>query len=61
LRLGERQEVRGVLERGRNRPSVVVEAQSPKSTEKWNGVPTDAVSVTSRFARSSAAATSGSA
>ena len=60
LRLGDRQEVGGVLERGRNSPAVELETQSPYSTEKWSGVPTDAVSVTSRLARSSAATVSGS-
>ena len=42
-------------------PLFAVETLSPKSTEKWSGVPIAPVSVTSRFARSSAATTSGSA
>ena len=49
-----------MLERGCNSPAVQSRDPKPESTEKWSGVPTDAVSATSRFARSSAAATSGS-
>jgi hypothetical protein len=61
LRLGQRPEVGGVLERGRDIPSVVVRDPKPLKDGKMDGVPTAAVTVTSRFARSSAATTSGAA
>jgi len=61
LQLGQRPEVGGAFERGRDIPSVVVRDPKPLKDGKWNGIPTAAVSVTSRSLAPAAATTSESA